>query len=50
VKTLLRLACSTGVPAARSGRSWEASADPVPTAERFVGLAVVAVLLLALFA
>lgn len=47
MRTLLRLAFPS---AARSGASWDLSADPVPSGERLVGLAVVAVLLLALFA
>jgi hypothetical protein len=50
MKTLLRLALS---PAGRVAASWGPSgheADAVPRGERLVGLAVVAFLLLALFA
>ena len=47
MKTLLRLA--TG-PASCSGLLGDPTADPVPIGERLIGLAVVAFLVLAMFA
>ena len=47
MKTLLRLASAAS---GRPGPSWDVQADPVPVGERLVGLAVVAFLVLVLFA